>query len=217
MDAARHIVGLSALSILAGMASCGGTAVIDSGAGGGSTATGTGTATGTTTGTATGTTTGTGSGTGTGTPTDTHAYLCQQVCAQLDGCLTTTDCVLRCLDTEPACLPTHQSWLSCLFDELGGELCDVPPLCQDELAALHSCYSAGGGTCTGTSEGYVECTVEVGGFSLQASCQGLSGVSQCRCAVDGQGVGSCTYGGTPTDAADPMSGCCALLFYVLHF
>jgi hypothetical protein len=73
--------------------------------------------------------------------------------------------------------------------------------------------SPGSGMCSGGGTS-CQCQTEVNGSTYETSCEGMSGTSQCRCAIDGNGIGSCGHPGSAMNACEPFSGCCATLFFV---
>jgi hypothetical protein len=216
-----------ALALLAVLWACGGDVVVDrpgttSGSGGGA-ASGSGASTGSGTGATPGagpssgtgaaSTTGPGSAVGGGAPT----VACGPACEAIAGC-TAVDCLGGCSSNNPNCAFAFQPFLECVAGQTNPATCDLPGNCAPLLQSWLDCESwcIESFPCFEGSDGSCGCTIDnacgpVSTYETFCSPVG-DGTSFCDCLADGQFVGGCMDDGFGT--CEPLSGCCAALFFV---
>jgi hypothetical protein len=193
-------------SLLLGLlAACGGTAVVEVGAGGsGATAS---------TQTVTATTTSNDSAT---TGVDRITQACADVCGAIeaDGC-PEPDCVAACVDAaDGLCGREYLKLIECLTAATGTNLCEVfPTECQDELDALDACTGAGcpPDACGADDGGGCFCSGSCHGVPYDVSCGAApDGTLQCTCTWDGEVLGVCTELDSCPNTRYPA--CCGTIF-----
>ncbi|MBW2528868.1 MAG: hypothetical protein JRI23_32130 [Deltaproteobacteria bacterium] len=201
------------LGVLALVAACSGTAVID-GSGGATASTGTGGGTTSSSGggaTTAATTTSTGAADA-GSPSLAEA--CSGACDFFEECSPQQKaCLARCLAGASAeCLAQYLDLLECVGGEI--EACSWTPTCATELAAWIDCdlsdAPCGSELCSGDGSS-CQCEATCGSLDHQVLCGALSEMPMCSCWVEGIYLGSCV----PTTASACTvlgAGCCASLF-----
>ncbi|RLB64309.1 MAG: hypothetical protein DRI90_04840 [Deltaproteobacteria bacterium] len=207
-----------ALTFLAPMAvviaaSCGGSAVIDSGDGVG----GAGASSTSSSGPGgTGATTSSGTG---GTGGGSIAEACAQVCAVMESCNQGwPDCIAECQQgVSPECVGEYHAFLTCLASFMSPPSCETPAQCEGQLALYESC--GGGpdpctiGPCYAGSDGSCGCEVVCPEAVYATDCVPSGGASlSCTCSVDLNPVGTCTSQ-MSMQACDVYEGCCAPIFF----
>jgi hypothetical protein len=141
--------------------------------------------------------------------------LCQQACSLVDECLADPgSCVARCED-EIDCPSSHNSFLTCLIDELDTNFpCDLPDGCIQALNSYVDCIGSESfqGNCF---EKAGTCSCDLFDFennSYQTTCTPSSNDTLCQCVENGVFEGSCT---TPNfEQCSPIDDCCATLFFL---